>query len=203
MPAERDPRTKAGTRSPENTERPARFPRPCPLTPACSRTELRTCLRASVTSPRASRRRASKPGSWVRASFGSCWARRPRPSKWRRRLQRSATWTSSPERGVVSVPSGRIPVDLSSFRLGPALTDDLAHRDFTVLAMAYRPATAELLDPYGGQRDLEARELRGVNEPSDRFAEDPARMLRAARLVSEYALAPQPDLEEAIANGRD
>ena len=108
-----------------------------------------------------------------------------------------------PERGVVSVPSGRIPVDLSSFRLGPALTDDLAHRDFTVLAMAYRPATEELLDPYGGQRDLEARELRCVNEPSDRFAVYPARMLRAARLVSEYALAPQPDLEEAIANGRD
>ena len=106
------------------------------------------------------------------------------------------------ERGVVSVPSGRIPVDLSSFRLGPVLEDDLAHRDFTVLAMAYRPATEAFLDPYGGHRDLEARELRCVGEPSDRFAEDPVRMLRAARLVSDYGLAPQPNLEAAIAKAR-
>jgi len=107
------------------------------------------------------------------------------------------------ERGVVTVPSGRIPVDLVSFRLGPVLTDDLAHRDFTVLSMAYRPTTEAFLDPYGGHPDLEARELRCVGEPSDRLAEDPVRMLRAARLISDYGLAPQPDLEAAITKAGD
>lgn len=107
------------------------------------------------------------------------------------------------ERGVVSVPRGPIPVDLSSFRLGPSLAHDLAHRDFTLLAMAYRPETQTFLDPYDGQLHLAARELRCVGEPRERFAEDPLRMLRAARLVSEYGFAPQADLEAAIATACD
>ena len=66
------------------------------------------------------------------------------------------------QHGIVTVPTGGTPVDLASFRHGPALRDDLAHRDFTVLAMAYRPATGTFFDPYDGHRDLEARELRCV-----------------------------------------
>lgn len=107
------------------------------------------------------------------------------------------------ERGVVTVPNGRVPIDVSSFRRGPVVTDDLAHRDFTVLAMAYRPATETFLDPHQGYADLEGRVLRCVGEPKDRFAEDPLRMLRAGRLVSEYGLAPQADLEAGIAEAAD
>lgn len=107
------------------------------------------------------------------------------------------------ERGVVTVPSGRIPVDLSSFRCGPSVTDDLAQRDFTVLAMAYRPASEAFLDPHEGHSDLEARLLRCVGESGRCLAKEPLRLLRAARLVSTYGLAPHADLEAAMAAAGD
>src|ERR1700757_5181379 len=57
------------------------------------------------------------------------------------------------------------------------LEEDLKRRDLTINAMAESDA-GELIDPYGGQGDLAARVLRHV---SDSFAEDPVRVLRAAR----------------------
>ncbi|WP_251977877.1 polynucleotide adenylyltransferase [Salinicola avicenniae] len=62
------------------------------------------------------------------------------------------------------------------------LEADLARRDFTINAMAETP-TGELVDPYGGLRDLEARRLRHV---SPAFVEDPLRVLRAARFLARY-----------------
>src|ERR1700733_4907139 len=56
------------------------------------------------------------------------------------------------------------------------LEDDLRRRDLTINAMAETP-TGEIIDPYGGRRDLEARVLRHV---SDAFVEDPVRILRVA-----------------------
>ncbi len=72
------------------------------------------------------------------------------------------------------------------------LEEDLKRRDFTINAMA-QDASGVLIDPYGGQRDLDARILRHV---SAAFAEDPVRVLRAARLLARYAplgftLAPE------------
>jgi tRNA nucleotidyltransferase/poly(A) polymerase len=68
----------------------------------------------------------------------------------------------------------------------PALTveSDLARRDFTVNAIARNIASGELVDPFGGAADLERRELRAVGSARDRFAEDPLRMLRAARFLA-------------------
>ena len=100
--------------------------------------------------------------------------------------------------GIVTVPTGGAPVDVLSLRNGCSLAEALARRDFTVLAMAYRPQTQTFLDPQAGERDLEALHLRCVGDGSECFSEDPLRMLRAARLVSNYALAPQPDLEAAM-----
>src|SRR5215470_16935148 len=63
------------------------------------------------------------------------------------------------------------------------LEEDLRRRDLTVNAMA-ESASGEIIDPYGGQKDLEARILRHVSEA---FAEDPVRILRVARFAARYA----------------
>lgn len=63
------------------------------------------------------------------------------------------------------------------------LEQDLKRRDLTINAMA-RGADGELIDPYGGQADLEARLLRHV---SNAFVEDPLRVLRTARFAARYA----------------
>jgi tRNA nucleotidyltransferase/poly(A) polymerase len=61
---------------------------------------------------------------------------------------------------------------------------DLERRDFTVNAMAVRLTDAQLVDPFGGANDLENRVLRAVGNASERFSEDPLRMLRAARFMA-------------------
>ena len=63
------------------------------------------------------------------------------------------------------------------------LEDDLKRRDLTINAMA-ESSTGEIVDPYGGRRDLDARLLRHV---SDSFVEDPVRILRVARFAARYA----------------
>lgn len=65
------------------------------------------------------------------------------------------------------------------------LRRDLERRDFTVNAIAYDPVSGELHDPMGGLRDLEARVLRAVGNPEERFGEDALRMLRAARFAAQ------------------
>lgn len=63
------------------------------------------------------------------------------------------------------------------------LEDDLRRRDLTINAMA-RDAAGRLVDPYGGQADLERKMLRHVSEA---FAEDPVRILRVARFAARFA----------------
>ncbi|MEM7691754.1 MAG: multifunctional CCA tRNA nucleotidyl transferase/2'3'-cyclic phosphodiesterase/2'nucleotidase/phosphatase, partial [Pseudomonadota bacterium] len=63
------------------------------------------------------------------------------------------------------------------------LEEDLQRRDLTINAMALGD-TGELIDPYGGQKDLNARVLRHV---SAAFKEDPLRILRVARFAARYA----------------
>jgi tRNA nucleotidyltransferase (CCA-adding enzyme) len=81
-----------------------------------------------------------------------------------------------------------------STRFSPDVTleEDLRRRDLTINAMAQTSA-GELIDPYGGQRDLEARLLRHVSEA---FVEDPVRVLRVARFMARFgdrgfAVAPE------------
>lgn len=107
---------------------------------------------------------------------------------------------TQPDRGVVTVPTGGAPIDVSQLRRGPDVADDLAQRDFSVRAMALRISTAELIDPHGGIDDLEARRLRCVGDPADCLSEDPLRVLRAVRLVAEWGFAPDPSLEQALAD---
>jgi tRNA nucleotidyltransferase (CCA-adding enzyme) len=63
------------------------------------------------------------------------------------------------------------------------LEEDLKRRDLTINAMA-ESSSGELIDPYGGRKDLEARTLRHVSEA---FVEDPVRILRVARFAARFA----------------
>lgn len=63
------------------------------------------------------------------------------------------------------------------------LEEDLKRRDLTINAMA-ESTLGEIIDPYGGRRDLDARVLRHVSES---FVEDPVRILRVARFAARYA----------------
>jgi len=75
-----------------------------------------------------------------------------------------------------------------------SLEDDLARRDLTINAMA-QTKDGTLIDPYGGQADLEARVLRHV---TDAFSEDPLRVLRLARFAARFkhlgfSIAPETE----------
>jgi putative nucleotidyltransferase with HDIG domain len=79
-----------------------------------------------------------------------------------------------------------------------SLEQDMARRDFTVNAIAKRLETGELLDPFNGQEDLRARVLRTVSAES--FREDPLRLVRGLRFVSEHDLDPD---EQTLAQMRE
>ncbi len=100
--------------------------------------------------------------------------------------------------GTIMVPTPAGPVDVTSFRAGPSLRDDLAHRDFTLNALAWSPVENRLIDPFGGRRDLAQGALRAVGSARDRLAEDPLRMLRAARLVAQLGVRADAELEQAL-----
>jgi len=105
--------------------------------------------------------------------------------------------------GTVMVPTPDGPVDVTRFRVGGGIEADLAHRDFTINAMACDLANGELLDPFGGLEDLRGGRLRAVGSASDRLREDPLRGLRAARLLATLDLALDPEIETALANIRE
>jgi poly(A) polymerase/tRNA nucleotidyltransferase (CCA-adding enzyme) len=80
------------------------------------------------------------------------------------------------------------------------ITEDLKRRDFTVNAIAYNPATQELIDPHQGQKDLKDKVIRAVGEPAERFNEDALRMLRAIRFAAQLSFTLNSDTAEAIQN---
>ena len=70
----------------------------------------------------------------------------------------------------------------------PDVREDLARRDFTINAMAYNVAEG-LVDPFGGQADLQNGMLRAVGEPQQRFTEDALRILRLYRFAARFGFA--------------
>ena len=112
--------------------------------------------------------------------------------------------------GTVTVLSGGLPVEVTTFRREGRYTDhrrpdrveftvdlgeDLARRDFTINAMAWEPSG--LTDPFGGRADLAAGVIRCVGEPERRFGEDALRLLRALRFAAQLDFR----LEEGTAAG--
>ena len=117
--------------------------------------------------------------------------------------------------GTVVVSSGAHEIEVTTYRVEAgyadhrrpdevafteSLHDDLARRDFTMNAMAWRPAGngGELVDPFGGRADLEARVVRAVGDPAARFAEDALRMLRAVRFATVLRMRIEPATAEAV-----
>jgi len=119
--------------------------------------------------------------------------------------------------GTVTVRSGDEEVEVTTYRTEAEYTDhrrpdhvtftrslhdDLSRRDFTMNAMAWRPPAAgkpgELVDPFGGQHDLDARVVRAVGEPHERFKEDALRMLRAVRFATLLGFTIDPRTADAI-----
>lgn len=100
----------------------------------------------------------------------------------------------SPNAPRVYRVAGRREVDLAE--IGSAsIEEDLKRRDFTVNAMAFDLRTRQWLDPFGGLEDLAAGRLRAVSEQN--LAEDPLRVLRAARFIATHELAPDPETSRA------
>jgi len=81
---------------------------------------------------------------------------------------------------------------------GDNLLDDLLRRDFAVNAMAMRLPSMEFVDPHGGLADLAARVLRTPGAPEVSFADDPLRMMRAARFVSQLGFTVKREVVAAM-----
>jgi|TARA_R100000781_G_scaffold114685_2_gene86164 tRNA nucleotidyltransferase/poly(A) polymerase len=80
---------------------------------------------------------------------------------------------------------------------------ELVRRDFTINAMAQRP-DGEIIDPFGGRKDLKEGVLRSPKDDSDKvFEDDPLRMLRAARFIGDLNLKPHSSVTQAIQKHKD
>ena len=67
--------------------------------------------------------------------------------------------------------------------------EDAKRRDFTINGMFFDPAKDEVIDFVGGRADLEAKLIRAIGDPAQRFAEDRLRMLRAVRFATVLGFA--------------
>ena len=114
--------------------------------------------------------------------------------------------------GTVGASKGQQDFEITTFReevyheqdRKPAVTfakdarTDLSRRDFTINAMAVRLPEGEFVDPFGGVRDLAAERLDTPLDPEIAFSDDPLRMLRAARFVSQLHVEPTDRVVRAI-----
>jgi poly(A) polymerase/tRNA nucleotidyltransferase (CCA-adding enzyme) len=83
------------------------------------------------------------------------------------------------------------------------IEDDLKRRDFTMNALAYDPASGEVIDLYEGIKDIKNKIVRTVGKPEDRFEEDGLRILRAVRFYAELGFNVSPETERAVLKNAD
>lgn len=128
-----------------------------------------------------------------------------------------ATWEIGKEYGTIGLRKGQAMLEITTYRaekydpdsrkplvaFGSDLTDDLFRRDFTINSMALRLPSLELVDPFGGQKDLEAGLIRTPGTPQDSFSDDPLRMMRAARFASRLNFDLAPEVFEAMTDMAD
>ena len=81
-----------------------------------------------------------------------------------------------------------------------SLREDVRRRDFTVNGLAMDPETGQILDYVGGVADIQARIVRTIGPPEQRFAEDHLRMLRAVRFAANLDFGMEPETLAAIQN---
>ena len=115
------------------------------------------------------------------------------------------------QHGTVTVKHGGTLYEITTFRTEGTYTDgrhpdevhfvpdvreDLARRDFTINAMAYNEKEG-LVDPFGGQADLQSGILRAVGVPHQRFTEDALRILRLYRFAARFGFGIDPATAQA------
>ena len=115
------------------------------------------------------------------------------------------------QHGTVTVKQGGGLYEITTFRTEGTYTDgrhpdevhfvpdvreDLARRDFTINAMAYNEKEG-LVDPFGGQADLQSGILRAVGVPHQRFTEDALRILRLYRFAARFGFSIDPPTAQA------
>ncbi len=119
--------------------------------------------------------------------------------------------------GVMLVPIGGRMIEVATFRSDGAYHDgrrpsevsfgsaeaDALRRDFTINGLFEDPTSGRIIDFVGGREDLDARVLRAIGEPEDRFEEDRLRMLRAVRFAARFELAIEPATFDAIRRRAD
>ena len=76
--------------------------------------------------------------------------------------------------------------------------EDALRRDFTVNGMFYDPMKDHVIDYVNGQADIEAKVIRAIGDPDDRFGEDHLRLMRAVRFAARFQYAIDPLTEAAI-----
>jgi poly(A) polymerase len=123
-----------------------------------------------------------------------------------------AIWDTGIAFGTVGARKGEHICEITTFRadsydrvsrnpqvtFGDSIEADLLRRDFTVNAMAVEVATGTFVDPYGGMAALHERVLDTPATPQESFADDPLRMLRAARFASQLGFEPAPRVIAAM-----
>ncbi|MFL6129011.1 MAG: CCA tRNA nucleotidyltransferase [Mycobacteriales bacterium] len=123
-----------------------------------------------------------------------------------------ATWTTGIDFGTIGARVLGVHCEITTFRAdrydrvsrnpevryGRSLADDLRRRDFTMNAMALAVPDRVFADPYGGLRDLATGVLRTPADPVESFSDDPLRMLRAARFVSQLGVTPVPEVYDGM-----
>jgi poly(A) polymerase len=137
-----------------------------------------------------------------------------------------AVWDTGIAFGTVGASRAGVQCEITTYRadrydrtsrnpevvFGDTIDGDLARRDFTVNAMAVALPVAhsggpvshadsgagQLVDPYGGMAALARRELDTPATPEESFADDPLRMLRAARFVSQLGFTLAPRVQAAL-----
>jgi poly(A) polymerase len=123
-----------------------------------------------------------------------------------------ATWTTGIDFGTIGLTRSGLQLEITTFRAdqydgdsrnpvvtyGDSLAEDLVRRDFAVNAMAVSVPGHEFVDPFDGLSDIASQTLRTPGKPEDSFADDPLRMLRAARFVAQLGFTPDRPVIDAI-----
>ena len=127
-----------------------------------------------------------------------------------------SVWDIGAAFGTVAGKKGEITVEITTYRsesydpssrkpdveFGKSIEADLARRDFTINAMALELTTEQptFIDLFNGVTDLQNKLIKTPGKPEDSFTDDPLRMMRAARFMSQLNFAVDPSIIAAIKN---
>jgi poly(A) polymerase len=130
-----------------------------------------------------------------------------------------SVWEIGAEFGTIAARKGEIEVEITTYRsesydpdsrkpdvqFGESIEADLKRRDFTINAMALELTTQPptFIDLFNGITDLQNKVIKTPGKPEDSFSDDPLRMMRAARFMSQLNFAVDPAVITAITNMAD